>query len=169
MLEDILRELKDAYGVFYIRMLRKNAVGIYEPGTKFPIGKGITLRDGKDVTLIASGIMVHEALKAADMLEADGVSARVVNIFTWKPLDEELLLLCAAETGAMVTCENHNIVGGLGSAVAEVLIKNNPIPVEMVGVKDTFGEVGSEKYLRERFNLNDTDIAAAAKKAVGRK
>jgi transketolase len=169
MLENLLPRLVEAYGVFYVRLFRKQAVGIYEPGSKFEIGKGVTLRDGRDVTLFASGIMVAESLKAAEMLEKNGISARVVNLFTWKPADMELIVKCAEETGAAVTCENHNVVGGLGSAVAEILVKNRPIPVEMVGVQDEFGEVGPEEYLRGRFNLNAVDIAAAAMRVVGRK
>jgi transketolase len=103
------------------------------------------------------------------MLAESGISARVADLFTWKPADSELIAKCAEETGAAVTCENHNVVGGLGSAVAEVLVKTRPIPVEMVGVQDQFGEVGPEEYLRGRFFLNATDIAAAAVRAVGRK
>jgi transketolase len=169
MLGNLLPQLAERYGVFYIRLLRKQAVGIYETGSAFEIGKGVTLRDGRDVTLFASGIMTAEAMKAAGLLEKDNVSARVINLFTWKPVDAELTIKCAEETGAAVTCENHNIVGGLGSAVAEVLVKNYPIPVEMVGVQDQFGEVGPEDYLRGRFNLNAVDIAAAALRAMERK
>ena len=169
MLESLLRQLVELYGVYYIRMLRKNAVAIYAPGTEFTIGKGVTLRDGTDVTILASGILVHEALKAADILKDASVSARVVNLFTWKPIDMELVAACAAETGALVTCENHNVIGGLGSAVCEVTAGLRPVPVERVGVQDLFGEVGPEDYLRGRFQLNDVDIAAAAKRAVKRK
>ena len=126
MLEDILRQVKDMYGVFYIRLLRKNPIQIYEAGSKFEIGKGIVLRDGSDITLISSGFLLSETLKAADMLKEQGVSARVVNMFTWKPIDKELIVKCANETGAIVTVENHNIINGLGSAVAEVLVEKQP-------------------------------------------
>ena len=169
MLANLLPQIANNYGVYYIRLLRKNAVAVYEPGSTFTIGKGETLRDGADVTLMASGIMVAEALKAAQLLADDGVSARVINLFTWKPLDAELVTRCARETGAVVTCENHNVMGGLGSAIAETLVKTCPVPVEMIGVQDEFGEVGPEDYLRGRFNLNAVDIAAAAKKAIARK
>jgi transketolase len=169
MLENLMPQLAGRYGVFYIRLFRKQAVGIYETGSEFEIGKGVTLRGGRDVTIFASGIMVAEALKAAELLEEGNVSARVVNLFTWKPIDTELVVKCAEETGAAVTCENHNVVGGLGSAVAESLVKNRPIPVEMVGIQDLFGEVGPEEYLRGRFNLNASDIAAAALRAIERK
>jgi transketolase len=169
MLENILPKIADTYGVFYIRLNRKNAVGVYEPGSSFEIGKGAVLRDGADVTLFASGAMVAEALKAAALLEDQGVSARVADLFTWKPADTELIAESAKKTGAVVTCENHNIIGGLGGAVAETLAKTCPVPVEMIGVQDKFGEVGPEDYLRERFNLNVADITAAALRAVKRK
>jgi transketolase len=169
MLENILPKIADKYGVYYIRLNRKNAVGVYEPGSTFDIGKGSLLRDGDNVTLFASGIMVAEALEAARLLDEKGVSARVVNLFTWKPADTELILESARKTGAVVTCENHNVVGGLGSAVAETLVKSRPVPVEMIGVQDEFGEVGPEDFLRARFKLNAADIAEAALRAVKRK
>ncbi len=169
MLENLLPQIAADRGVYYIRMNRKNAVGVYEPGSAFTVGKGVVLIDGSDVTLFCSGIMVAEALEAAKLLSEQSVSARVVNLFTWKPMDTELVVSCAEQTGAAVTCENHNVVGGLGSAVAEVLVKNRPVPVEMIGVQDEFGEVGPEDYLRGRFNLNAVDIAAAALRAVKRK
>jgi transketolase len=164
-----LPKIVEKYGVYYIRLNRKNAVGVYEQGSTFEIGKGALLRDGADVTLFASGIMVAEALEAAKLLDGQGVSARVVNLFTWKPADAGMITQSAEKTGAIVTCENHNVVGGLGSAVAEVLAKTYPVPVEMIGVQDEFGEVGPEDYLRGRFNLNAVDIAAAALRAIKRK
>lgn len=169
MLENLLPQIAAQHGVYYIRLNRKNAVGIYEQGSSFEIGKGAMLRDGTDVTLFASGIMVAEALEAANLLAEQGVSARVANLFTWKPVDKDLVTESAQKTGAVVTCENHNVVGGLGSAVAETLVKTCPVPVEMIGVQDEFGEVGPEDYLRGRFNLNAVDIVAAALRAVKRK
>ena len=169
MLADLLKQTKDMYGLTYIRLLRKNAIKIYEDGSTFEIGKGVTLKEGDDVTIIATGIMVKEALEAADTLAEEGINARVVNIFTLKPMDADLVVKCAAETGAIVTAENHSIINGLGSAVSEVLTDNKPVPLERVGVKDLFGEVGPVDYLRERFELRAEDIVAAAKKAVGRK
>jgi len=168
-LEALLPRLVDAYGVYYIRLGRKNAVSVFAPGSSFTIGKGVTLRGGTDVTLMASGILVAEALKAAALLSELGVSARVVNLFTWKPLDAALVETCARETGAVVTCENHNVVGGLGGAVCEALSETYPVPVERVGTRDHFGEVGPEEYLRTRFHLNDVDIAAAARRVIARK
>ena len=169
MLENIVRKVKDMYGVFYIRLLRKQPVQIFDDGSDFDIGKGIVLKDGTDVTLIASGILVSEALEAAAMLEKDGISARVVNIFTWKPIDTELIERCAIETGAIVTAENHNIIGGLGSAVAEVLVQTTPTVMEMIGSCDKFGEVGPVDYLKKTFKMTAQDIAEKAIKAVERK
>ena len=168
-LEALLPQLVDQYGVFYIRLMRKNAVSVFAPGSMFTIGEGVTLRDGRDVTLVASGILVAEAFKAAKLLDDKGISARVVNLFTWKPLDTKLVEACARETGAIVTCENHNIIGGLGGAVCEAVCESYPVPVERVGVQDEFGEVGPEDYLRARFHLNDVDIVAAAERAIARK
>ncbi len=169
MLENLIKQTKDMYGMFYIRLLRSEPVSIYAEGSEFEIGKGIVLKGGKDVTLVASGIMTAEALKAADMLEAEGISAKVVNLFTWKPMDTELIGECAKETGAIVTCENHNVVNGLYSAVCEAVIKTTPVPVESVGVQDHFGEVGAQDYLQEKFGMRPSDIVAKAKKAIARK
>lgn len=169
MLQDLVKQTANLYGVFYIRLLRKNAIKIYESGSTFEIGKGVQLKDGNDVTLITTGILVSEALKAAEILEKEGISARVVNIFTLKPIDTEMIIKCAKETGAIVTAENHNIMTGLGSAVAEVLVENEPVPMERIGVKDLFGEVGPVEYLAKRFEMTPEDIAAKARKAISRK
>lgn len=169
MLEDILRQVKDMYGVFYIRLLRKEPVMIYEPGSTFEIGKGITIRDGNDVTLITSGFLVSDTLEAADILKQQGVSARVVNMFTWKPIDTELITKCVSETGAIVTVENHNIINGLGSAVAEVLAENVQAPMERIGSRDRFGEVGSVDYLKKTFEMTADDIVKKTMKVIQRK
>jgi transketolase len=169
MLESLLKQVKDLYGVFYIRLMRKEPVMIYEPGSDFEIGKGVILKDGKDITLIASGFLVSETLKAAGMLESEGLSARVVNIFTWKPIDRELVTKCAEETGAIVTVENHSIINGLGSAVAEVLAENASAPMERIGSRDKFGEVGSIGYLQTAFEMTAEDIIKKAKRAIDRK
>jgi transketolase len=166
---DIVSQLADVYGVYYMRMARKSSIAVYEPGSTFEIGKGNLLRNGTDVTIIASGIMVAEALKAATALEADGVSARVVDLFTWKPIDTELIVECAEKTGAIVTAENHNIFGGLGSAVSEAVTQNCPVPMEFVGVMDRFGQVGTEDFLRAEYGLTAENIAAAVKRAIERK
>lgn len=169
MLAKALPQIIDYPGAVYIRMFRKKAEKIYDDSLDFELGKAVTLREGKDVTLVASGIMVARALKAAEELAADGVSARVVNVHTWKPIDEDAIVESVKATGAVVTCENHSTYGGLGSAVAEVVVEKCPAPMEMVGVKNSFGEVGKEAYLSEKFGLTVGDIVAAAKKAVARK
>ena len=169
MLKDIIKQLVEVYGMFYIRLLRKNAIKTYKEGQVFEIGKAIKLKEGKDVTIITNGIMVAEALNAAYMLEEKGVSARVLDMFTLKPIDRKKIIECAKETGAIVTAENHNIINGLGSAVAEVLVENIPTPMERIGVKDLFGEVGPVNYLKERFELTASDIVKKVKKVLKRK
>lgn len=164
-----VRLAKETYGNFYIRMNRKNAVTIYDKETTFELGKGLQLTDGKDVTIFAAGMMVEEALKASDMLQEKGISARVVDLFTWKPLDEELVIRCAKETGAVVTAENHRITTGLGSAVANVLAENCPTPLGRIGVQDIYGEVGVQPYLMERFKLRAEDICEKAMDTIARK
>ena len=169
MLADILAQLATAYGVYYIRMARKNTAAIYREGSTFEIGRGNVLLDGGDVTIIASGIMVVEALKSAAVLRSDNIAAKVVDMFTWKPADAELIEECARGTGAIVTAENHNIIGGLGSAVAEALCATYPAPLEMVGVTDRFGQVGTEDFLREEYGLSADKIVEAVKKVLSRK
>jgi len=169
MLKDIFKQLVKLYGMFYIRLLRKNAIKIYEKGSTFEIGKAIKLKEGTDVTIIANGIMVAEALDAAYMLKKKGISVRVLDMFTLKPIDKEEIIKCAKETGAIVTAENHNIINGLGSAVAEVLAENIPTPMERIGVKDLFGEVGPVDYLKERFELTASDIVRKVEKVLKRK
>lgn len=169
MLKEILKQLKDYYGMFYLRILRIEPDTVYAEGSTFEIGKGVTLRDGKDVTIIASGIMVSEALKAADQLAKEGVCARVVDMFTWKPIDTELIEKCAKETGCIVTAENHNIRNGLYSAVAEVLAETCPVPLEAVGNHDRFGEVGSQEYVQNVMGMTAAGIVEKVHKAITRK
>lgn len=169
MLKDLIKQTAGMYGIFYIRLLRKNAVKVYEEGSTFEIGKAVKLKDGKDVTIIATGILVDEAIKAAKKLEEQGISVRLLNMFTLKPIDKEAIIAAAKETGAIVTAENHNIINGLGSAVAEVLSENCPVPLERVGVQDVFGEVGPENYLRERFGLTADNIVNKVHKVLQRK
>ena len=169
MLAEILALLSRARGVYYMRMVRKNAVSIYREGSKFEIGRGNLLADGRDVTIIASGIMVYQALKAAEELISKNISVRVVDMFTWKPIDAKLVEDCARVTGAIVTAENHNVIGGLGSAVAEAAVQSHPVPIEMVGVKDRFGQVGTEDFLRNEYSLTAAEIVGAAKRAIARK
>ena len=161
--------MADNYGVHYLRTSRRKTMRIYPDGAEFTVGKANMLSDGGDVCLIASGIMVYEALKAADMLEGRGIRARVLDMHTIKPVDRDAVLAAARECGAIVTAENHNATGGLGSAVCEVLSETLPVPVERVGVKESFGEVGTQDYLQKRFGLTAENIAAAAEKCIARK
>lgn len=157
-------------GPFYLRFGRYAVPVINDPATyHFELGKGVLLREGTDVTLIATGIMVAMALTAAETLAAEGISARVINIHTVKPLDRELILKAAAETGAVVTAEEHNIIGGLGSAVAETLVEGCPVPMGRVGVADVFGHSGTVPALLERYGLTPEAIVAQAKTTVARK
>ncbi len=169
MLKNLLPQIAETYGMFYMRLVRKSVKKIYEEGSEFTIGKAVELVPGSDVTIIASGFCVAEALLAAEELQEQGIQARVLNMFTWKPADEEAILDAAAQTGAIVTAENHNVINGLGSAVSEVLSRNLPTPMEMVGVQDEFGEVGPVDYLRERFGLTDVKIVEAVRRVMARK
>ncbi|MHB8073246.1 transketolase family protein [Desulfosporosinus fructosivorans] len=169
MLRDLIKQTAGLYGVFYIRLLRKSAMKIYEEGSTFEIGKAVEVKAGSDVTIIATGIMVEEALMAAESLAVEGINARVLNMFTLKPIDKEAIIRAAKETGAIVTAENHNIINGLGSAVAEVIAENVLVPLERVGVNDQFGEVGPQNYLQEKFGLTAANIVDKVKKAVARK
>lgn len=139
------------------------------PEYKFELGKGVTLVDGNDVTIIACGLMVQEALKAAEILKKDGIDARVIDMHTIKPIDRDLIIKAAKETGAIVTAEEHNVIGGLGGAVAEVLSTSVPIPLEMVGVNDCFGHSGHPGELLKHFGLTPDNIAEKAKSAIKRK
>lgn len=169
MLRNLMPQIAETEGMIYMRLVRKDVKKVYEDGSSFELGKAAVLSEGTDVTIIASGFCVSEAIGAAKILAEQGISAGIINMFTWKPIDEEAILHAAQTTGAIVTAENHNIINGLGSAVSEVLIKNKPVPVEMVGVNDEFGEVGPVSYLRERFGLTDTAIAEAALRVIKRK
>ena len=157
-------------GPVYVRLGRLNVPVIYdEADISFEIGKGIEVRDGKDVTLVATGIMVSEALKARELLAQEGIDARVIDIHTIKPIDKDILVKAALETGAIVTAEEHNIVGGLGSAVAEVLGELQPVPIKRIGTKDTFGESGKPDELMKKYGLTAEAIAEAAKAVIGMK
>jgi len=156
-------------GPVYMRSGRSKTRRILQPDYKFEIGKGRILRDGQDVTIVACGVEVARALDAADLLAAEGISARVVNMSTLKPIDTELLSRCARETGCFVTAEDHNIHGGLGGAVAEALAQTAPCPIAMVGVRDTFGESGEPEELAEKYGLTGPHVAAAARYVIGRR
>lgn len=156
-------------GPVYIRLFRRKAEKVFDEDYAFTLGKADLLREGSDVTIIASGVCVANALQAADMLAGEGVSARVLNMHTIKPVDAEAVLRAAEETGAIVTAENHSVIGGLGSAVAEVLAEGRPAPLERVGVKDHFGQVGKAPYLMGVFGIAPADVAKAARRAIARK
>ena len=159
----LLRLTKDREGVTYIRTARRNLKDIYMPDEAFELGKGKVLKDGTDITLIATGIMVATCLDAAKVLEKEGISARVVDVFTIKPLDEDLVLKCAKETKAIVVCENASIHGGLGSAVAEYLSEAKPTKIKRIGICDEFGCVGNEQFLREKYGLTVENVVMQAK------
>ncbi len=157
-------------GPVYLRFGRLAVPVLYdEADYKFEIGKGVLLQDGSDVSIVATGLMVEPAIEAAKLLAEEGISARVINIHTIKPIDRDILVKAAKETGAVVTCEEHNIIGGLGSAVAEVLCEEAPVPMERVGVKDAFGKSGVPADLLKEYGLTAADIVAAAKKAISKK
>ncbi|MHB8061613.1 MAG: transketolase family protein [Ruminiclostridium sp.] len=166
---DVLWKTKDRYGLTYIRTTRKDLDSIYKPGSTFELGKANVLKEGSDVTIIAAGIMVGVAMAAAKLLEDKGIKATVIDMFTIKPLDEEAVLKYAKLTGAIVTAENANVIGGLGSMVSSYLSSVYPIPVLHLGVQDQFGEVGPESYLRERFNLEPKDLVEMVEKAIALK
>ena len=158
----------DHKGPVYMRFGRLAVEDVNGPDYKFELGKGVQLKDGSDVTIIATGLMVQEGLKAAEMLEAEGISARVINIHTIKPIDEEIITKAAKETGAIVTAEEHYIMGGLGSAVTEVVCANAPCPVKIIGT-DRYGKSGKPAELFKEYGLTAENIVAKAKEAMALK
>lgn len=161
--------IADHEGPVYLRFGRP-AVPIFTPeDQKFEIGKAIQLTEGTDVTIVATGHLVWEALQASEKLHEEGISAEVINIHTIKPLDEEAILKSVAKTGCVVTAEEHNILGGLGESVSRTLVSNNLVPQEFVAVQDSFGESGTPAQLMEKYGLNAESVLAAAKKAISRK
>ncbi len=155
-------------GPVYIRLLRRNAVKLFDDDCPFELGKGIVMQEGNDVTIIASGIMTAQAMKAAGLLAQEGIRAEVINIHTVKPIDRKLVVASAQKTGAVVTAENHSVIGGLGAAVAECLDEHR-IVMRRVGVKDHFGEVGSTDFLMEKYGLLAKDIVDAAKTTIAKR
>jgi transketolase len=166
MLGYLLRKVEKEYGIHYIRTIRKNAVKIYDEEESFEAGKGKVLREGGDVTIIASGIMVAESLKAADLLQGMGIKASVIDMYSIKPIDKDLIVQYAEKTKAIVTAENHNVIGGLGSAVAEVLSEHCPTRLRRIGVKEQFGQVGKVEYLKEFYQLTVKDIVGAVEELI---
>lgn len=162
MFKAMLHQLINLNGFYWIRTARKNAVKIYQEGETFTIGKAKILREGKDVTLIANGIMVAEAMIAADKLATQGIAATVIDMFTLKPIDRDAIIKYAKLIGRVVTCENHNIHNGLGSAVAEVLSEAYPTPIRFIGVKDRYGQVGTVDFLKQEYGLSAEHIVQSA-------
>ena len=162
MLISVLKQCKDRPGVKYIRVGRKNAAKVFADGTETPIGPAITLREGKDVAIFASGIMVHEAMQAADKLAESSIEAAVVNFFTIKPLDTETVKQYAKQCKNIVVAENHSRIGGLYSAVCETLARENTARIDVVAVNDEYGEVGPQDYLQKRFGLTAEHIVETA-------
>ena len=157
-------------GPMYLRFGRLAVLVFNDPDNySFELGKGICLKDGSDVTIVATGVMVDMAIKASELLASKGISARVINIHTIKPLDKEIILKAAAETGAIVTAEEHNIIGGLGSAVAEAVCEGTPVPVLRVGTNDCYGHSGKVPPLLEMYGLTPENIAAKAEAAIALK
>ena len=157
-------------GPVYLRFGRMAVPVLFDKDTyKFEFGKGVTMAQGKDVTIVATGIMVDMALSARELLAAEGIDARVINIHTIKPIDRDIIIAAASETGAIVTAEEHNVIGGLGSAVAEVVAETKPVPVLRVGTEDRFGKSGKVPALLEEYGLTPAAIAAKAKAAIALK
>ena len=161
--------LASIQGPAYLRFAREATPVFTAENDPFVIGKANILKDGTDLTIIACGPIVYEALQAAESLANSGISARVINMHTIKPLDKEVILKAARETGAIVTAEEHQVFGGLGGAVAEFLVQNHPIPMEMIGIQDTFGESGTPEELAEKYGLTASHIVEAAKRVLSRK
>ncbi len=159
----LLEQAVAMYGPCYVRLGRAAVPVFYGEDAEITLGKGNLVKEGKDVTIIATGIMVNEAVIAAEELAKEGIDARVIDIHTIKPLDEEIIIKAACETKAIVTAEEHSVIGGLGSAVAEVVVKNAPVKMAMVGQKDTFGESGKPDQLKEKYGMTAADIVAAVK------
>lgn len=167
--EAAINAVAEYYGPCYVRLGRAavDVVNDFE-GYKFEIGKGVQLREGSDAAIIATGIMVQEAIKAHDMLKAEGINTRVINIHTLKPLDKEIIVNAAKETGLIVTAEEHSIIGGLGSAVAEVVCEECPVKMKRIGIKDEFGQSGKPDELLKLYGLTADDIVKAVKEGLNK-
>ena len=159
----------DHDGPIFIRLGRFPTPVIYDDDYDWQFGKGVTLRDGNDLSIIATGHMVYYAVEAAKILETEGINARVIDIHTIKPIDEDIIVRAASETGAIVTAEEHNVLGGFGAAVAEVVVQESPVPMEMVGIRDLWCSVGPTNEMHEKFELTEPYIADAARKVLKRK
>jgi transketolase len=162
-------QIIDYYGPVYIRLFRKVSPVIFKEDYEFDLFKADILKEGSDVTLFATGIELLEAIKASEILAKEGINAEVINIHTIKPIDKAAIVKSAMKTGAVVTCENHNVMGGLKAAVAEVLIEECPVPLKAIGIQDHFGEVASMAYLMKKYKMTAEDIVEAAKEVIKKK
>lgn len=167
-IEQATKAILDYTGPVYMRTGRSGSTRILDRTYQFKIGKGVVLKEGKDVTIMGCGATTSRALDAAKILESEGISARVVNMSTIKPIDKDLIIKCAKETGGILTAEDHNIMGGLGSAVAEIVAQNCPIPMEFVGVRDVFGESGEPDELAVKYGIDTNGIIKGAKRLIKR-
>ncbi|WP_291653359.1 transketolase family protein [Clostridium sp.] len=156
----------DFVGPVYLRFGRCNTEDIFDDNYKFEIGKGVELREGNDVAIIATGMMVQKAIEASDKLKEEGINARVINISTIKPIDKELIIKAAKETKGIVTAEEHSIIGGLGATVSQVVTSNHPTIVKTIGIKDTFGESGTPDELMKKYGLTSDEIIKAVKEII---
>ena len=167
--EQMIFEAAKTFGPMYVRLGRSAVPTLFDESYKFEIGKGVVVREGNEATIIACGIMVNEAVQACEALKSEGINVRVINMSTIKPIDKELIITAAKETGAIVTAEEHSIIGGLGSAVSEVVSEECPVVVKKVGVKDVFGESGTPDELLKKHGLTAQDIVVAVKEAISKK
>lgn len=167
--KSVIHEVVKYHGPVYVRVARGKSPVVLPEDYKFTIGKGVIARDGKDATIIAAGLMVSHALEAAAMLEKEGLHIRVINMATIKPIDRELIVKAAKETGAILTCEEHSIIGGLGEAVASVVAEEHPVPVKKLGIQDRFGQSGTAEDLLIHYCLMPKDIAGAVKEVIKNK
>ena len=166
--EKVIEFAADYEGPMYIRLGRSKVPMVHTQDYQFTLGKGTVLKPGKDVTVVAAGIMVSIALQAADMLKNKGVDIEVINMSSVKPIDKGLIIKSAEKTGAVVTAEEHSIIGGLGSAVAETIVEGCPVPMERVGVRDVFGESGEPEELLRKYGLSPEGVVGAVKKVIQR-
>ncbi|MBC8568771.1 transketolase family protein [Mogibacterium sp. NSJ-24] len=164
--EKLLQQAIDMTGPCYVRLGRAAVPVFYDENDDITLGKGNVVKDGKDVAVIATGIMVNEAVEAAKVLEKEGINVRVIDLHTIKPLDEEIIIKAAEETKAIVTAEEHSVIGGLGSAVAETIVKKRPVKMEMVGQHDTYGESGKPEELKKKYGMTSDDIVTAVKNVL---
>jgi len=164
-----IRSIVEYKGPVYVRLCRQSTPIVYDEDYLYTLGKGITLTDGDDAAVIACGVMVAEALLAAEKLRAKGISVTVIDMHTVKPIDEDLIVKAARKTGAVVTAEDHNVIGGLGGAVSEILVENHPVPMRRVGVNDVFGESGETEELMVKYGLTADHIAEKVKDLIMRR